>query len=216
VHGSKRSNLRKRTLKLKIQLFVLTKNLTKQLVFVAKSIFKFGDSQRKNLGRWVITYIGVGVRDVPRQLAHEAKASKVTRLALGPLILFGARGVIPREVEVAEGGTCSGDHLLELLLLLVPKVVLLLALALLAGVISVVVGNPIVRDALVLLIRSCTQGRQGKLQSRWVSTVGGVSHMATNTSTSNKSLTSKRSIMVQTTLPRQLMRFWLAKQFLSV
>jgi hypothetical protein len=76
---------------------------------------------------------------VPRQLAHEAKASKVTRLALGPLILFRARGVIPREVEVAEGGTCSGDHLLELLLLLVPKVILLLALTLLAGVISVVV-----------------------------------------------------------------------------
>jgi hypothetical protein len=49
VHGSKRSNLRKRTLKLKIQLFVLTKNLTKQLVLVAKSIFKFNDSQRKTL-----------------------------------------------------------------------------------------------------------------------------------------------------------------------
>jgi hypothetical protein len=50
VHGSKRSNLRKRTLKLKIQLFVLVKNLTKQLVLVAKSIFKFGDSQRKTIG----------------------------------------------------------------------------------------------------------------------------------------------------------------------
>jgi hypothetical protein len=44
VRRSKRSNLRKRTLKLKIQLFVLMKNLTKQLVLVAKSIFKFGDS----------------------------------------------------------------------------------------------------------------------------------------------------------------------------
>jgi hypothetical protein len=44
VCGLKRSNLRKRTLKLKIQLFVLSKNLTKQLVLVAKSIFKFGDS----------------------------------------------------------------------------------------------------------------------------------------------------------------------------
>jgi hypothetical protein len=50
VHESKRSNLRKRTLKLKIQLFVLAKNLTKQLVLVAKSIFNFGDSQRKILG----------------------------------------------------------------------------------------------------------------------------------------------------------------------
>jgi hypothetical protein len=50
VRGSKRSNLRKRTLKLKIQLFVLVKNLTKQHVLVAKSIFKFGDSQRNTLG----------------------------------------------------------------------------------------------------------------------------------------------------------------------
>jgi hypothetical protein len=49
IHGSKRSNLRKRTLKIKIQLFVLAKNLTKQLVLVAKGIFKFGDSQRKTL-----------------------------------------------------------------------------------------------------------------------------------------------------------------------
>jgi hypothetical protein len=52
----------------------------------------------------------------------------------------------------------------------------------------------IVGNALVLLIR-------------WVSSVGGVSHMATNMSTSDKSLTSKRSIMVQTALPRRLMRF---------
>jgi hypothetical protein len=43
VRGSKRSNLRKRTLKLKIQFLVLTKNLTKQLVLVAKCIFKFSD-----------------------------------------------------------------------------------------------------------------------------------------------------------------------------
>jgi hypothetical protein len=51
VRGSKRSNLRKRTLKLKIQLFVLVKILTKQFVLVAKSIFKFGVSQRKTLRR---------------------------------------------------------------------------------------------------------------------------------------------------------------------
>jgi hypothetical protein len=50
VRGSKRSNLRKRILKLKIQPFVLTKNLAKQLVLVVKSIFKFDDSQRKTLG----------------------------------------------------------------------------------------------------------------------------------------------------------------------
>jgi hypothetical protein len=49
VHGSKRSNLRKRTLELKNQLFVFTEDLTKQLVLIVKSIFKFGDSQRKIL-----------------------------------------------------------------------------------------------------------------------------------------------------------------------
>jgi hypothetical protein len=255
MRGSKRSNLRKRTLKLKIQLFVLTKNLAKQLVLIAKGILKFGDSQRKTLGRWVITYIRVRVRDVTWLLAHEAKAGEVPRLALGPLILLGARGVIAGEVEVTEGGTRLVHHLLELLILLVPEAVLL-ALALVAGVILVVVivlvggvkllplgavgdevggvatlevsprrsppllaelvqsaelphqqGDLIIGDALILLIRSYTQGRQSKLQSRWVSSVGGVSHMATNTSTSNKSFTSKRSIMVQTTLPIQLMGF---------
>jgi hypothetical protein len=65
----------------------------------------------------------------------------------------------------------------------------------------------IIGDALILLIRSCTQGRQSKLQSRRVSSVGGVSHMVTNMSTSNKSLTSIGSIMVRTSLPRQLMGF---------
>jgi hypothetical protein len=50
VRRLKRSNLRKRTLKLKIQLFVLTKNLTKQHVLVAKSILKLDDSQGKTLG----------------------------------------------------------------------------------------------------------------------------------------------------------------------
>jgi hypothetical protein len=77
---------------------------------------------------------------VPRRLAHEAKAGEVACLALGPLILLGARGVITGEVEVTEGGTRSGHHLLELLLfLLVPEAVLLLALALVAGVVPVVV-----------------------------------------------------------------------------
>jgi hypothetical protein len=77
---------------------------------------------------------------VPRRLAHEAKAGEVTHLVLGPLILLGAGGVIAGEVEVAEGCTGSGHHLLELiLLLLVPEVVLLLALALVAGVIPIVV-----------------------------------------------------------------------------
>jgi hypothetical protein len=50
VHGSKRSNFRKSTFKLKIQLLVLTKNLAKQLVLVAKGILNLNDSQRKTLG----------------------------------------------------------------------------------------------------------------------------------------------------------------------
>jgi hypothetical protein len=40
--------------------------------------------------------------------------------------------------------------------------------------------------------------------------------MATNTSTSNKNLTNKRSIMVRMTFPRQLMRFQLAKLFFCI
>jgi hypothetical protein len=71
---------------------------------------------------------------VPRCLAHKAKAGEVARLALGPLILRGAGGVITGEVKVADGYTRSGHHLLELLLL-IPEAVLLLALALVVGVI---------------------------------------------------------------------------------
>jgi hypothetical protein len=74
---------------------------------------------------------------VLRQLAHEAKAGEVARLALGLLILLGAGGVVAGEVEVTEDGTRSGRHLLELLL--VPEAVLLLALVLVAGVVPVVV-----------------------------------------------------------------------------
>jgi hypothetical protein len=76
---------------------------------------------------------------VLRRLAHEAKAGEVVCLTLGPLILLRAGGVVAGEVEVAEGSTRSGHHLLELLLLLVPKAVFLLALVLVTGVISVVV-----------------------------------------------------------------------------
>jgi hypothetical protein len=70
---------------------------------------------------------------VPRRLAHETKAGEVARLALGHLILL-----VAGEVEVAESGTRSGHHLLELLLLVVLEAVLL-ALALVAGVIPVFV-----------------------------------------------------------------------------
>jgi hypothetical protein len=69
-----------------------------------------------------------------------AKAGEVACLALRLLILLRAGGVIVGEVEVAEGSTRSGHHLLELLLLLlVPEAVLLLALTLVTGVVLVVV-----------------------------------------------------------------------------
>jgi hypothetical protein len=68
-----------------------------------------------------------------------AKAGEVACLALRLLILLRAGGVIVGEVEVAEGSTRSGHHLLELLLLLVPEAVLLLALTLVIGVVLVVV-----------------------------------------------------------------------------
>jgi hypothetical protein len=148
-------------------------------------------------------------------LHQSRKAGEVTHLALGPLILLGAGGVVAEEVEAAEGCTHSGHHLLKLLLLLVPEAVLLLALTLITRVVPVVIvllfegvkllplgavgdevggvtaleaaprspppllaepvqsselshqqGDLIVGDAVVLLIRSCTQGSQSKLQSR--------------------------------------------------
>jgi hypothetical protein len=75
---------------------------------------------------------------VSRRLAHEAKAGEVACLALGPLILLRAGGVVAGEVEVAEGCICSEHHLLELLLLLVPKAILLLIVAL---VVVILVGG---------------------------------------------------------------------------
>jgi hypothetical protein len=121
-------------------------DLTKQLVSVAKSIFKFSDLQRKTLGRWVITYIFKFGKS--QRKTHEAKANEVTYLELGPLILLWAIGVVAGEVEVAEGGTRSGHHLLKLLLillLLVPELVLLLVVALTVviplGVVILVAGG---------------------------------------------------------------------------
>jgi hypothetical protein len=83
--------------------------------------------------------IGVRVGDMSRRLAQEAKAGEVACLALGLLILLWAGGVIVGEVEVTEGSTLSGHHLLKLLLRLVFEAVLLLALALVTGVIPIVV-----------------------------------------------------------------------------
>jgi hypothetical protein len=152
---------------------------------------------------------------VSRSFSHEAKVGEVAQLALGPLILLGAGGIIIGEVKVTEGSTRSGHHLLELLLLVVPRAVFLLVVILIVvisfGVVILVgggvmflslgavgdtvggvaalkagprrsppllaepvqsselsrqQGDLVIEDALVLLIRSCTQGRQSKLQSR--------------------------------------------------
>jgi hypothetical protein len=50
MRGSKSSNFRRSTFKLKIQPFVFPKNLAKQLVLIAKGILMLDNSQRKTLG----------------------------------------------------------------------------------------------------------------------------------------------------------------------
>jgi hypothetical protein len=50
VFGSKRSNFRKSIFKFKIQFLVLTKDLAKQLVLIAKGILKLDNSQGKTFG----------------------------------------------------------------------------------------------------------------------------------------------------------------------
>jgi hypothetical protein len=49
VHRLERSNFSKRVLHLKIQLFIPTENLAKQLILVAQSIHKLDNSGRKTL-----------------------------------------------------------------------------------------------------------------------------------------------------------------------
>jgi hypothetical protein len=78
--------------------------------------------------------------DASRRLAHEAKVGEVALLALDLLILLGAGGVITREVEVTQGSIRSGHDLLELLLLIViPKSIRHLVVALAVVVLVVVV-----------------------------------------------------------------------------
>jgi hypothetical protein len=50
MRESKSSDFRSSTFKFKIQFFVFTKNLTKQLVLIAKGILKLDDSQKKTRG----------------------------------------------------------------------------------------------------------------------------------------------------------------------
>jgi hypothetical protein len=49
MHGPKRSNFRRSTFKLKIQLLILMENLAKQLILVPESTLKLDDSLRKTL-----------------------------------------------------------------------------------------------------------------------------------------------------------------------
>jgi hypothetical protein len=110
---------------------------------VVKGILKFNDSQRKIIGGQIITYIRVGVGDVSRRFAHDAKASEVAWLAFDLLILLWARWFIAGKVKVAKGSTCSRHHLLKLLL--VPQAVLLpvviLVIVVLFGVVILVGGG---------------------------------------------------------------------------
>jgi hypothetical protein len=119
--------------------FVLTKNLAKQFVLIAQGILKLDDSQRKTLGGYIVTYIGVRVRDVSWRLTHEAKSGEVAWLTLDLLILLWAGGIVIGEVKVAEGSTRLGHHLLKLLLLLIPEVILLFVIALTVVVLLCVV-----------------------------------------------------------------------------
>jgi hypothetical protein len=66
------------------------KNIAKQLILIAQSIFKLDDSQRKTLKGYIITYIRVRVRvrDISQKLTPEAKASEVVLLPLDLLILL--------------------------------------------------------------------------------------------------------------------------------
>jgi hypothetical protein len=91
---TRRSNFRKRVFELKIKIFVLMKNSTKQHILTTQSILKFVHFRRKTIIGENITYfrIGVRVRVVPRRssLDHEAQPDEVTFLLLvvDLLILF--------------------------------------------------------------------------------------------------------------------------------
>jgi hypothetical protein len=78
---------------------------------------------------------------VSRRFAHEAKAGEVVFLALRVLILLCAGGVVTGEIEIANGGTCSGYHLLKLLILLfiLEATLLLVIVLVIVGLLSVVI-----------------------------------------------------------------------------
>jgi hypothetical protein len=110
------------------------KNSAKQLVLTTQSILKFVHYRRETIG------VEVRVRVVLRRssLGHEAQPGEVAFLTLDLLILFRARGVFTREVEVAQDSICLGHGLLDILLL-VSEAILLLVVVLVVILVVVVV-----------------------------------------------------------------------------
>jgi hypothetical protein len=84
------SNFSKRVFKLKIKIFVLTKNFAKQFVLTTQSILKFVHFIRKTIIGEIITYTRVRVRVVPQRsyLGHEAQPDEVAFPLLIVDILF--------------------------------------------------------------------------------------------------------------------------------
>jgi hypothetical protein len=80
MHRLEREKFSKRTFQFKIELFVLTENLAKQLILVAQSILKLDNFGRKTLKRYIITYIRVGVALL--RFSHKTQPREVAFLAL--------------------------------------------------------------------------------------------------------------------------------------
>jgi hypothetical protein len=191
--------------------------------------------KRKAIVDEIITYIGVRVRNRVvlwrSSLGHEAQPGEVASLlfVVDLLIVFWTWWVFTWEVKVAQGYTCSGH---DVLLLLIPEVILLLVVILVVVVVLVMVvllplralddevggvtalkaSLEVLGDTPPLLLKLV---HRPKFQESWDG-VGGVSIMATNTSTSNQSFTNKGSIMIRMTFARQFMILKLDKQFLCV
>jgi hypothetical protein len=116
MRRSNSSDFRSSTSKLKIQLFVFTKNLAKQFVLIGKGILKLDDSQKRLSG-------------------DESSLTSESELEMCREDLPMRQR--PVKSHVLRLGFSSSSELL--LLLLVPEAVLLLTFALVAGVVLVVV-----------------------------------------------------------------------------
>jgi hypothetical protein len=99
--------------------------------------------RRKTILGEIITYIRVRVRVVPwrTSLGHEAQLGEVAfpLPVVDLLILFWTWWVFTWDVEVAQGYTCSGHDLLDVLLLLVSEAILLLLVVLIVILVAVVI-----------------------------------------------------------------------------